>query len=358
MKPNEETMKKAFVKPHMTKTKQGRIVPVKGFARKQDRIKQWTAAFEAGVKKLADEHERADYGDDKRFWAGEHHLAASALDNWRRGEYEAAHKQIKSMEPESRDFVPVGIRNYLKGRIDKCLIYMDNLEELNKAHVRPYVRDGHMVTGFDRKDRPKGEWWEGIFKKKPTLETPAVFTMIKNKIDGILAYVKKIAGSMSAGQKGQVEKRLAALKPHMSNFKFTPEQKRYVKARLVEIKKEVARREVKKFLVSASEKFLSQVPGLTGEEYHGLKKMGYTEGRIRKMGVDAAKASFWNRIESEKWGGGINALTQQLNDILSKSAYLCPFDGKAAVQLRRYYQAPNWIREFRCRDGHIFQVMG
>jgi hypothetical protein len=45
-------------------------------------------------------------------------------------------------------------------------------------------------------------------------------------------------------------------------------------------------------------------------------------------------------------------------DDLEKSANTCPYDGSQAVQLRRYYQAPYWIREFKCKKGHVFHVQG
>lgn len=42
-------------------------------------------------------------------------------------------------------------------------------------------------------------------------------------------------------------------------------------------------------------------------------------------------------------------------DNLGKSGGICPHDGKRGVYLRRYYQAPYWLREYKCPAGHIFQ---
>jgi hypothetical protein len=38
-----------------------------------------------------------------------------------------------------------------------------------------------------------------------------------------------------------------------------------------------------------------------------------------------------------------------------KSGGRCPFDGRQGVYLRRFFQAPYWIREYKCPKGHIFQ---
>ncbi len=39
---------------------------------------------------------------------------------------------------------------------------------------------------------------------------------------------------------------------------------------------------------------------------------------------------------------------------VKKSGGKCPFDGKQGVYLRRFYQSPYWMREYKCPKGHVF----
>ena len=48
--------------------------------------------------------------------------------------------------------------------------------------------------------------------------------------------------------------------------------------------------------------------------------------------------------------------TKKVKEEVKKSGGgVCPHDGKRGVYLRRYYQVPYWIREYKCPSGHIFQ---
>jgi Fe-S-cluster containining protein len=40
--------------------------------------------------------------------------------------------------------------------------------------------------------------------------------------------------------------------------------------------------------------------------------------------------------------------------VLEKSGGKCPIDGSQGVLLRRYKEGVYWVREYRCRKGHIF----
>jgi hypothetical protein len=156
---HEKRFAKSFIKPHMTKTKLGRIVPVVGFERKQERIRRWTEEFSQGVKELKGFYEKAPQ-EDKKFWRGELDVATNALSNWKSGEYEMAHQQIQGMEPESREFLPQSVVGYLKGRVVKHLIYIENLNK--GAATCPY--DGKSAVQLRR--YYQAPYWIREFKCK------------------------------------------------------------------------------------------------------------------------------------------------------------------------------------------------
>ena len=45
---------------------------------------------------------------------------------------------------------------------------------------------------------------------------------------------------------------------------------------------------------------LSEKPNISGEEFQGLRKLGWTVKAINKMGTATAKAAFWNEIKPDK----------------------------------------------------------
>jgi hypothetical protein len=146
----------------------------------------------------------------------------------------------------------------------------------------------------------------------------------ETKLGKLLHFVKKITGAMTDGDRKQVSKKLTSIKKDVEKPKFelNDEQRVHFRTKVKEIKKEIVVREIRNFKKQASVALGSPIVGLKAAEYRGLVGLGYTDKRIKRMGVDAAKAAFWNHIKAEE--SGMSEITEQLNDILSAIKYSAP----------------------------------
>jgi hypothetical protein len=64
---------------------------------------------------------------------------------------------------------------------------------------------------------------------------------------------------------------------------------------------------------------------------------------------------FINKAIHPGAGRGAHMHVIGTKEVLKKSGGRCPHDKRQGVQIRRFKQGADWIREFRCPKGHIFQ---